>query len=301
MRNTSLLFFLFSVVTIYSQSEANPTVFPFPAEEQALLWKIEGKALDKPSYLFGTIHLIEKEYFFFPDKLKKLVEKSELLVMELPGLPNQKEAMKQLQLKDGTFFDFFTEPQTDSILQWAEAELTMNETQFRGVMTKMKPFVAIQLATQMHFLGKTESYEMTLEKLATEKEIDIKGLETLEEQMSLLDGLSAAQQTEMVMEMVRKPKEQYIETHVLEQLYVRQQMDSLYLSMLDSKSTLAAENNVFIDNRNLKWVPLIEGFIRDKKSIIAVGAGHLGGENGLVRLLQKKGYQLTPIQLQHDH
>ena len=35
----------------------------------------------------------------------------------------------------------------------------------------------------------------------------------------------------------------------------------------------------------------------DKKCFIAVGAGHLGGENGIIRLLQKEGFYLTPIYL----
>jgi len=297
MRFLLLFISLASLGFAFSQSETNNRVFSFPMEDQALLWKIEGNGLQKPAYLFGTMHLIEKEYFFFPDKLKKLVEKSEQLIMELPGIPNQQEALKYIQLQDGSFFDFFTPQQTDSILNWAKTEIHMNEAQFRGIMTKMKPFVAVQLSTQMHFFGKTESYEMTLEKLAKEYQIEVKGLETAEEQMSLFDGLSMSEQTEMVMEVVRKPQDQFTETKVLEQLYTRQQIDSLYLLIVESEGTIASENNRFIDDRNSRWVPMIEAFIRDKKSFIAVGAGHLGGPKGLIRLLQQKGYKLTPVKL----
>jgi uncharacterized protein YbaP (TraB family) len=69
-------------------------VTDFPMKESSLLWKIEGPGIPKGSYLFGTMHLIEKKYFVFPDKLEKLVKKSDQLVMELPGLPNQLEALK---------------------------------------------------------------------------------------------------------------------------------------------------------------------------------------------------------------
>lgn len=297
MRITVLFIFFFSILNVRGQSTNEPSVFPFPMEEQALLWKIEGKGLSKPSYLFGTMHLIEKTYFFFPEKLRKQVEKSEQLVLELPGIPSQQEALKYIQLQEGSFFDFFAPLQVDSILLWAKSELRMNEAQFRGVMTKMKPFVAVQLATQMHFFGQTESYEMTLEKLAKEHQLEIKGLETVEEQLNLFDGLSREEQTEMVMEVVRKPSEQYTETLTLEKLYQRQQVDSLYLMIVDSEGTIASENTRFIDDRNARWIPMIETYMTEKRSFIAVGAGHLGGPNGLIRLLQKRGYQLTPVKL----
>ena len=290
-----LIFLLLLPVVMFGQSEA--LVTPYPMSESSLLWKIEGKDLNKPSYIFGTMHLIEKEYFFFPEKLKKHVEKSEQLIMELPGIPDQKEALKYIQLKEGTFYDFFTKEQADSIMKWAYTELHMNDAQFRGVMTKMKPFVAVQLATQLHFFGKTESYELTLETLAKEKQLPVKGLESIEEQMSLFDDMSTSEQSEMVMEIVRKPKEQFDETKTMEQLYVRQNVDSLYQFIVHSEGTIASENTRFIDNRNQNWIPKIEEMIHEKRSFIAVGAGHLGGPNGVIRLLQKKGYQLTPVKL----
>lgn len=288
--------FLICTLFIFLQTFSQETI-PFPMDEQALLWKIEKKGMEKPSYIFGTIHLIEKDYFFFPDKLQKLVEKSDQLIMELAGIPSQQEALKHIQLKEAVFFDYFSVEQSDSILRWAKEELHMNDAQFKGVMTKMKPFVAVQLATQMHYFGKTESYEMTLEKLAKKNEIPIKGLETVEEQMNLFDELSKEAQSEMVMEIVRNPKEQYESIQKIEQLYVRQQVDSLYMLIVESGGTIASENARFIDDRNMRWIPLIEELIREKRTFIAVGAGHLGGPNGVIRLLQRKGYTLTPIKL----
>jgi uncharacterized protein YbaP (TraB family) len=61
--------------------------------------------------------------------------------------------------------------------------------------------------------------------------------------------------------------------------------------------TISEEMSNFIDKRNENWVPKIKTFIADKKTFIAVGAGHLGGPNGVIRLLQKEGYTLTPIEL----
>ncbi|MFN5786826.1 MAG: TraB/GumN family protein, partial [Flavobacteriia bacterium] len=126
-------------------SQENVSQFPF--NESSLLWKIEGDGIPKGSYLFGTMHLIEKQYFIFPDKLEKLLKKSDQLVMELPGLPNQLEAMKLVKLEDSvTFFDFFSPEQTDTILAWAKSEMKMSEEKFRKTMGGMKPFMVVQMA-----------------------------------------------------------------------------------------------------------------------------------------------------------
>jgi len=270
---------------------------PFPMEKSSLLWKIEGNGIKKGSYLFGTMHLIEKENFIFPDKLEKLFKKSDVLVMELPGLPNQLEAMKYITLSEGSFFDYFTPEQTDTIIRWAQDELKMSEEKFRSTMIKMKPFVVVQMATQLHFLGKTESYEMTFDRMAREEQKKILGLETVAEQMAIFDNLTDEQQTEMVMSGIRNMKESIDLTKTMQELYVRQNVDSLYLMILEEGGVLSEEQQNFLDERNKNWIPKINEIIVDKKAFIAVGAGHLGGPNGVIRLLQKEGYTLTPVEL----
>lgn len=266
-------------------------------KESSLLWKIEGPGIPKGSYLFGTMHMIEKEYFIFPDKLEKIVKKSEQLVMELPGLPNQKEAMKYVLLEEGTFFDYFTKEQTDSILVWAKKEFKMDEAAFRATMSKMKPFVVVQMATQIHFMGKTESYEMKFEEIAKTNKLSIAGLETIEQQMAFFDDLTKEEQAEMVMEGIRDSEKSIQTMKEMEALYQGQNVDSLYLMIQDEGGVISAESADFLDNRNAAWVPQIKEMIASKRCFIAVGAGHLGGPNGVIRLLEKEGYILTPVEL----
>ena len=52
-----------------------------------------------------------------------------------------------------------------------------------------------------------------------------------------------------------------------------------------------------LDNRNRNWIPIIEKMIKKKNTFIAIGAAHLGGPNGVLRLLEQKGYRLVPIHL----
>jgi uncharacterized protein YbaP (TraB family) len=270
---------------------------PYPMDTKALLWEIKGNGAKK-SYLYGTMHLIEKEYFYFPEKLEKFVKKSDVLVMELAGLPDQSAAIKFIMLEEGkSFFDFFNEEQEDSVFVWAKDQFDMEESVFRVAFDRMKPFAIVQMATQMHLMGKTESYEIEFEKLAIENELEIKGLETVEQQMKIFDDLTDEQQTEMVMSSIRDPKGDLEMTRNMMKLYSRQNLDSLYMMIEDEGGVLAEESQAFLDERNQNWIPQIQAIIKEKPAFIAVGAGHLGGPEGVIRLLEKQGYTLKPIEL----
>lgn len=263
----------------------------------SLLWKIEGNGLKQPSYLFGTMHMIEKQYFYFPESLEKLVKKSDLLVMEIAGIPNEAEAMKYLVLKEGTFYDFFTPQQMDTILAWTKAKMMMDEKAFKTTFSKFKPFVLVQTATQMQFMGKTESYEMTFQNIANKNKVKLEGLETIADQMKIFDDLTKEQQAEMVMEGIRDEAKSNEMSSQMQQIYRRQQIDSLYNLIQSEGGVLAAEQNAFLDNRNKNWIPKIKNYLSQGKTFIAVGAAHLGGENGVIRLLEKEGFTVTPVKL----
>lgn len=290
--------FFLAIIFILGVSVAQgQEVREFPMEESSLLWKITGPDMESESYLFGTMHLIEKEYFLFPKKLQKLVSKTDQLVMEIAGLPNQMDAMKYVMLDEGSFFDFFNEAQTDTILRWAKAEFKMEEPAFRAAFSKMKPFVIVQMATQVQFMGKTESYEMTFDEIAKEHEIPMKGLETIEQQMSFFDELTDEQQVEMVMAGIRDAEESIETMREMQQTYVSQNVDALYQMINEDDGVISEEQAKFLDNRNANWIPQIKELIKSTNSFIAVGAGHLGGPNGVIRLLEKGGYTLTPLKL----
>ena len=200
-----VILFIFIAQFVFSQHEINQT--PSIDHGNALLWKISGNGLKQDSYLFGTIHLIEKKNFLLTKTLSRKIKRSKSLIMELEGIPDPKETMGLIMLKDGEFFDFFNKEQTDSILTWANDNFKMSEPMFRMSFTKMKPFVVMQLATQLYFQGETESYELIFEKIAGENQMIKIGLETIEEQMSLFDNLSDIQQSEMLMEAIRNQEE----------------------------------------------------------------------------------------------
>lgn len=276
----------------------------YPMEDRALLWKIEGNGVKTKSYLFGTVHLIEKEHFHFPKKLQKIVAKSDVLAMEIAGLPDPAEALKLSMLEEGSFFDFFTEAQTDSILVWVEEHTSMTGKSFKMVVGKLKPFVVSQMLVELdeknpnRGMENKESYEVELETIAEEKGLEIAGFETVTEQMGFFDSFTDEQQADMVMSTIRDENGSTSEEmDKMMALFDDQNIDGLYQMIGEEEGIPKEMNDLILTDRNKRWIPKIESMISEKSTFIAVGAGHLGGPEGVIRLLEAKGYTLTPVKL----
>lgn len=276
----------------------NEQVRSFPMEDRALLWQITGPEVSGTSYLFGTMHMIDKDIYFFPRKLEKAFKRSDLLVTEITDISNSSEELKdKMLLEEGDLFDMFTEEQADSIFMWAEAKMGVKESGFRTLFSKFKPIVIVQLAVQLNMKGDYESYELNFEKLAKENDIKQEGLETAEEQLAIFDGLTKEQSIAMVMESIKDDEATRTLHDSMNQAYIEQNIDGLYHLITDQQGVLEALEKQLLTDRNNKWTPKIEEYLKTNNVFIAVGAGHLGGPEGVIRLLEKEGYTLTPIKL----
>ncbi|MFN5418199.1 MAG: TraB/GumN family protein [Flavobacteriia bacterium] len=265
----------------------------------SLLWKIEGNGLKNPSYLFGTMHMIQKDYFYFPSALEKIIKKSELVLTEIALNEmggDQQKMMQYIYLKDGKLVDFFNQKQQDTLYNWAKSKLMMDKAGFDAAFGKMKPFVIVQTVMQLNLFGKTESYELKIKEVADKAKIPFSGFETIAEQMSFFDNLSMEKQALMVMESIRDEEKSIALTNNMQGIYRRQQLDSLYYIIKSEGGVITDDEEVFLTKRNANWIPKIKETIANKKTFIAVGAGHLAGEKGVIELLRKEGYTVTPIQ-----
>jgi uncharacterized protein len=299
-----LQFILFFLPFLGGKSIAQEaSVRAYPMEERSLLWKIEGNGIKTESYLFGTIHLIDESDFYFPKKLEKILSKSEVLTMEIGGIPDPRSVMKLMQLSEGSFFDFFTQEQTDSLLIWVEEHTSLSQEAFEKMVDNMRPFVVSQLLTELDDqnpsagMDNKKSYEVELEVIAKEEKLEIAGLETVEEQLGFFDQLPIEVHTEMVMHVLRTDSLAVDETELIVERYLAQDVDGLYALIAESSNEVEGMQELLIDTRNGRWIPIIEAMIAEKSTFIAVGSGHLGGPNGVIRLLEQLGYTLTPIEL----
>ncbi len=265
----------------------------------SLLWMVTQEASTDTSFVFGTMHIIQKKHFFFPELLEELISASDMVVLEIgEEMNNPLKAMNLLRLEEGeSMFDYFNEAQTDSILDWAEAEMGMNEEQFRKSFGQMKPFVIVSAASAGDMLEDSESYERTIMEIQSEEKIKLEGLETLEEQMGIFDGLTDEEQAQMVMEAIKGGDEADQELEKMIRLYTNQNIDSMYAMIHDDSDAIANREAEFLYDRNENWIPKMEEMMKGKRIFFAVGAAHLGGDKGVLELLRKNGYKVTSVKL----
>jgi uncharacterized protein len=263
--------------------------------EKTLLWEIKGKRVKSPSYLFGTMHLIPKHQFYFPESIQQKVLNSDQLVMEIGGLSEQLSAAKYMMLKEGSVFDLFSPVQLDSLFHYIQEELGMDEPTVRKRYSRIKPLALLQLITQNTFGESPESYELRLELLANQNGIKVAGLETVEEQVAIFDQMTLEDQVAMVMTGISNTEESTNESRKLIELYLSQDIDAMARLLSEGGFGDAAFEAHILTNRNQKWIPLIQKLIRKDACFIAVGAAHLGGPEGVVQLLRNAGYSVEPV------
>lgn len=291
MKKAILFFTLLGFLIPFSTAQETPS--------SSLLWEITGKKVKSPSYLFGTMHLIPKKDFLFPESLQEKVKSTEVLVMEIGGISEQMKALPLMMLDSGSLFDLFSKPQLDSLFSYTEEKLGYNEEQMRLSFSKMKPIVLIQLFSKDQFGEDPESYEMSLEQIAQKENMTIMGLETIEEQIGFLDNLSPEDQVNMVMETIRGNNDDAALNEALKlvEVYLSQDIDEIYNYISQSGMNSKEFEEEMVTKRNHNWIKPIQKIIRKNKAFIAVGAAHLGGPDGVIELLRKEGYTVTPVKL----
>lgn len=302
MKPIHYLFFIcsFTIACKPPQSTSNTTVEKYKLDKplstnHSLLWQISGNGLQQPSYLFGTIHIIDQEnYFLGKNTERKLINSSEL-VMEVDIDNIDILAVAQLSLlPDGKTVKQFMNDSDYVVLQKFMADsIGINKFSFENGYAKFKPFYLEQLLYVKHMGQRNESYEMNLKKIAAKKNIPISGLETYEEQLLLFEDIPIEEQLLDLVGLIKNYSQEIEKLQQLIQLYIKQDLPGL------AKAFEEEEDQEMMDKllklRNNKWLPKIDTLIREKSVFIAVGAGHLGGEHGLIKLLQNQGYTVEPI------
>ncbi|MBN2683369.1 MAG: TraB/GumN family protein [Bacteroidales bacterium] len=263
----------------------------------SLLWEISGNGLSKSSYLFGTVHIIPKEQFFISKDMLKTFRKSEQLVLEMDMgelNPLDLAGSEKMSLPEGiTLKSLLTADEYKYLETYFDDTLGMKLSLINK--TNLKPIFLSTLITQVGSLGGTESYEMTLTAWAKMQKKEIKGLETMDFQFSVFDSIPYQKQAEMLMEAVKNNKTAKKELEDLYKYYIANELSKLVSLSHDSESELMEFEDVLLIKRNEKWIPLIEQYAKEKPCFFAVGALHLPGKNGVIKLLRDKGYKVVPV------
>ena len=267
----------------------------------ALLWKIEGNGITQPSYLYGTIHLIDSDAYFLPtgtlaamDNTKKMV--FEIDMNEMNDMSNMMSIMNKAFMNDGKTLKDLLSDEDYKIVDAHFAKIGMPLM----MLERMKPmFLTVFASGDMDPSGlqngSMKSYEMEFMEIAKSSNKPMAGLETIEFQMSVFDSIPYQAQADMLIETIKAGDSGSDQMKEMVEMYKAQNINAMISMITDEDEQLSDYEDVLLSKRNKAWISGMKTMMSEMPTFFAVGAGHLAGEQGVINLLKKEGYTLTPI------
>lgn len=258
-------------------------------EENSLLWEITGPGQSRPSYLFGTIHLICPADFSLSDSLKVTIARTQQIALEVdmddPAM--MASMMKTMNMADGNGLKtLVTEGEYVKLNRFFRDSVGVSLAMFE----KVKPFILMGPLFNAVLSCQPQSYEMELIALAGKQKTEVIGLETMDEQMALFDSVPYKDQIKIILTMIDSLPKARKEFRDLVSLYKSQKVNDLYQMTMESDYGMDGNEEILLFDRNKKWIPRMQKIMIEKPTLFAVGAAHLGGERGVISLLRKQGY-----------
>jgi uncharacterized protein YbaP (TraB family) len=276
------------------------------ALENSLLWKVSGNGLEKPSYLFGTHHLVPLSFLETVNGLNEAFEQTEQTVGELDMsnmMEMQMQIMQRAIMPEGVTYQSLLSEEDYALLDNTLISFTGAGLAQLG---QMKPAMLSQLVVVMlyqRYYPETafgENIDIHFQQKALMRSRPVISLELIEDQIHVLFEVNSIEhQAESLMCMIKHPEMMKEVIDRLHTMYFAHNINALYeLWKEDAGSPCPSteeEKNALNKDRNLRWLEKLPAIMNEKSSFVAVGALHLPGENGLIEGLRKLGYTIEAV------
>ena len=288
--STGLFVTLIALSTVAQTENANNT----------LLWKISGNGLKNPSYLFGTIHMICAEDALLSDNMKKAIKGVDEVYFEV-DMDNLFEMIgaipKMKMIGDTTLKDLLNEQDYKKVKTYFEVNGSMLPF---SMLETYKPMLAASTLEQSTMpCDNTTALEQVIMKEAKEYSKKIKGLETMAYQAGVLDSIPYKLQADHLVSYIDKANKGEDDDTELKEMfkaYKSQDLNKLEKMLIETDAGMSGFTDILLFHRNQNWVEKLKSLLPEKSLLIAVGAGHLPGEKGVINLLRKEGFKVTPLE-----
>ncbi|MDF2188031.1 TraB/GumN family protein [Paraflavitalea sp. CAU 1676] len=263
-----------------------------------LLFEITGKGLKAPSYLFGTMHILcDKDATLSPN-LKKAIKDVQVIYFELDldDMGETMGAMKYLRMNEGQKLqDLLTPAEYARVEQYFKDNKSPLPLSF---MSRFKPyFISALIGEQVMTCGSEQKngMEQKIMKESQQYEREIKGLETAEYQAGLFDSIPYKKQAQDLVAYIDSIDNYKKATLEMVEVYRKQDLKGMDSLVNKTDPGMEQYMDLLLYNRNRRWVANMPNIMGPRTVLFAVGAGHLSGEEGVIALLRKKGYTVTPL------
>ncbi len=258
-----------------------------------LLWRIH-KPQQPPSFLFGTIHIDDKRVKDLDNEVIRRFNEAKTLCLEiLPNRETQVSIGRAMLLPKGQYLDeILGDPLFNRLsLILHKKGMTPLES------VHLKPWAAMVVLSRPESQG-GYALDEQLYHWGVHQYKQLCALETLQEQLSVFDELSEQDQITLLKDSMDFLPEVQELNEKLVLAYLKGDLDEIYRRSMEMQSQddeLAKRlMHSLIDERNVRMLERMLPKLKKGRTFIAVGALHLPGEFGLLNLLRKAGFAVTP-------
>ncbi len=258
---------------------------------KSLLWKISGKGLNRPSYIYGTMHVADPRLFVLGDSLLQAISSSE-------GFANELD-LNQI---------------TPMITEMVQDELT-NAVSVKKILSKKKfdqyaPALSKKFGkpagdiTTMDILKEKNKWidesmkgkkmqtflDAYLTDLANRQGKWIGGIEDFSDQSGLINSI--VDESDIQQLALGEGSNESASLEKMTALYLDGDIDG-FQSLINGMDSNYRDQ--LLIKRNHKMAYRMDSLAKVRSTVFAVGAAHLPGAEGLIRLLRSRGFSVEPV------
>jgi len=269
-----------------------------------LLWKVTSP--QGAVYLYGTVHVGAPDFYPLPKEVESAFNNSRVVALEADpsNQANLTSALAKAGYSAGQSIEQFIAPDLVDDLKRTLPALGVPFDSAR----RMKPYLLSMVMTVIE-LGRMGydaqmGIDMHLAQRAKREGKALIELESMAAQLTLFDALAPDQQESMLRTTLQSMRTKELQTNLAQLIAAWRAGDEIRLmelvehDMRDFAPSFRDEFKwVFYDKRNQEMANRIVAFLNDAQGphFVAVGAGHLPGDTGIVALLRKQGYEITRV------
>jgi uncharacterized protein len=263
----------------------------------SFLWKVTGHG--GAVYLVGSVHLLTADYYPLAPALEDAYADSDRLVEEVDlgemlSTQSQLSMLTKGMLPPGQSLGDVVSAKT---LQLAQTRAAAVGLPF-APLARMKPWFLSLMLTAMQWQKAGFDENLGLDKhfydQAQQDGKPVQGLETTADQIASFDGMSAAEQDQLLAGSLDDLDSEIAGITELTAAWKAGDEPAVErLVLADVKSDPTLYDRLLVQ-RNTRWLPEIEAlFSRPGRAFVVVGAAHLVGPDGLLKMLEARGYQVV--------
>ena len=262
--------------------------------EKSLLWEISGEGLESPSYLYGTIHAT-CDATLDASTLKALDETKQLyLEIDMDDKEMPMQMMKYMKMNNDEKLSTLVSEEDFIII---DSFLKDNVSMSAKMLDTFKPFMVSAMLLPKMLDCEFKSVEGELMRVTKEQNEEVYGLEKVEDQMKVFDAIPYQEQANELLKTAKNGLEKdKLEFQKMMNVYKKKDIEELLRMMDASDNKITADNKgVLLNNRNKNWIPIIIKTAKEMPTFFGVGAAHLAGDEGVIKLLRKAGYKVVAV------